>query len=206
MKQIEINKRFYNVPESWADITVWQVIEFEKIPRETMDVGANKRLLSVALKADEKEIETFPFEIFVQLILEISETLSKPLEGKFQPQIQIDGVTYNAREITEFSTREFIDFDSMASQNDKADLPLLLALIYMDDADGENYIVGVKRRAKIFSEKMSAETALAAIVFFSKCCLRFVTNTVDCSAAGKLTPKMMEQLKVIREFVDGVGY
>lgn len=205
MKQIEINKIVYNVPESWADITVKQVIEFEEIQNGTMDIGGNKRLLAVALNCDEKEVETFPFEIFVELIVTVSEMLQKPLEGKFQPTVEIDGVVYTAREINEFSTREFIDFDSMASDKDKHQLPLLLALIYTDDVVSENYVEGVKRRAAVFAERMSAETGLAAILFFSKCCLRFVTNTVDYSAAGKLTPQMVKQLKMIQEFLDGVG-
>ena len=152
------------------------------------------------------------FADFMWLSIALSEALSQPKSDKFQKNVVLKNdenfdVVFEAKDITSFSTREFIDFDTLAGEGKNANIPLLLAIIYSKGVEGD-YEATMRQNAQIM-ENMSADTALAAITFFSKALLEYVSTTVGSSEEARQmmekNPELKNQMTKIKAFLDGAG-
>lgn len=195
------------VPENWSDINVRQLVQLQDIKGD--NVAAQNKVIQILCGVTDDELS---FSDFMWLSIALSEALSSPKSDKFQKNVVLKNdenldVVFEAKDITSFSTREFIDFDTLAGEGKNANIPLLLAIIYSKGVEGD-YEATMRQNAKIM-ENMPADTALAAITFFSKALLEYVSTTVGSSEEArqmmKKNPELKNQMTKIKAFLDGAG-
>lgn len=195
------------VPENWGDINVRQLVQLQDIKGE--NVAAQNKVIQILCGVTDDELS---FSDFVWLSIALSEALSKPKSDKFQKNVVLKDaegldIVFEAKDITSFSTREFIDFDTLAGEGKNANIPLLLAIIYSKGVEGD-YEATMRQNAQIM-ENMSADTALAAITFFSKALLEYVSTLVGSSEEARQmmekNPELKNQMTRIKAFLDGAG-
>lgn len=195
--------------ESWKDITLNQMVELRKLEGKINTLAGQRELMKIMLDVDANEI---PFDEYVEQVFKLQEALNKPFSKTYHPTITIDGVQYKAKDIKEFSTREFTDFDSLAREDDSINFGLLLAIIYRPEGEkltAENYEETIRKRAEVFGEKMDADTAVGAVSFFTKSLLHYLRSTIVSSPAAKemmeKNPQMKESMKTLEDFLAGDG-
>ena len=200
-----------NKIESWSDVTVRQLIEIKKLDLDNTanTIGTQNKLVEIlfGVKADDMQ-----FDEYMEKVLAVGETLGKPLVGVYKPKFVFNGFEFEAVPIETFTTREFTDFDTLARENNTENFPLLLALIYRGSEDGgydkDHYSDCVKAKAE-FLKDLDAVTAVGAINFFTNALLRYLKDTIASSDAAKAmmkkNPKMMESMKMLEDYLAGVG-
>lgn len=210
MKQIKIKNDFYNLPTSWDEISVKQLVAIEQLNQEEVSLNKMTKIASILLDVDDETLLNIEIADYMALLQDISELMgSTSPSSKFQPKITLDGVTYTAVEVQQWNTREFTDFDTLSS--DKTNLPLLLALIYRvegEELNSENYTATIKERAKKF-ENLPASVAIGAISFFTKSLLTYINNTLSSSEAVRnqmiKNPKIAEAMETLTTLTAGAG-
>lgn len=192
------------IPENWSEITVKQLIEMQSCQGNSITAQNKLITLMTGISTDD-----LTFDDYINISLEITQSLQKPMNKSFKKYVQFDNIQFVAKDIKDFSTREFTDFDTIASANNNEQMPLLLGIIYSKVNEDREYVESVKQNAKLFEEKMDAETALAAVTFFSNALLAFVKNTVDSSdQARKMmekNPTLKNQMKMITDYLALAG-
>lgn len=210
MKQIKIKNESYSLPTSWDEITVNQLVKIEQLNQEEVSLNKMTKIASILVDVEEDTLLNIEIADYMVLLQDISELMgSTSPSSKFQPKITLDGVTYEAKEVSEWNTREFTDFDTLST--DKTNLPLLLALIYRvegEELTSENYTTTIKERAKKF-ENLPASVAIGAISFFSKSLLNYIHNILSSSTSVrnqmKNNPKVKEAMNQLQTLIDGAG-
>lgn len=159
--------------ESWADITIGQYQEMMLIETEN-DITRFIQQISIALDIDSEDIRKLSLLEFKKL-QENMAFLSQKVEADLSPIIEIDGKKYGL--IPDMGTVDagtFIDAEQF-KEDTIVNLHNLVALIYRPviKQDGDEYEIerhkaeGFERRANLFKEKVSIETVMGAVVFFS---------------------------------------
>lgn len=207
MKQIELKGKNYNFPTSWDDITVRQLMEIEELNDESADMQKLSKIAAILLDVEKDEILGLEIDEFLTLLNEVADVMSSKQTTKYQSNITLDGISYRARNIEEFNTREFTDFDTLSADG-KKNLPMLLALIYHSEDEGADYVKETQEKAEKFLN-LPASIAIEAVRFFSKELLRFVKNTVFSSPAAqemmKRNPKIADQMQEVEDLINGAG-
>ena len=207
MKQIELKGKSYNFPTSWDDITVRQLMMIEELNDDSADMQKLSKIAAILLDVEKDEILQLEIDEFISLINEVADVMSSKQTAKYQPNITLDGVSYKAKSIEEFSTREFTDFDTLSAEG-KKNLPMLLALIYHSEDEGDDYVKVTNEKAEKFLN-LPASIAIEAVRFFSFELLKYVRNTVFSSPAAqeimKKNPQIAEQMKEVETLINGAG-
>lgn len=207
MRQIELKGKSYNLPTSWDDISVRQLMQIEELNDDSADMQKLSKIAAILLDVEKDEILALEIDEFISLINEVADVMSSKQTAKYQPNITLDGVAYKAKSIEEFSTREFTDFDTLSAEG-KKNLPMLLALIYHSENEGVEYIKVTQEKAEKFLN-LPASIAIEAVRFFSFELLKFVRNTVFSSEAAQeimmKNPKIAEQMKEVETLINGAG-
>ena len=207
MKQIQLKGKRYNFPTSWDDITVRQLMSIEELNDEAADMQKLSKIAAILLDVEKDEILQLEIDEFISLINEVADVMSAKQTAKYQPNITLDGVAYKAKNIEEFSTREFTDFDTLSADG-KKNLPMLLALIYHSENEDSDYVKVTQEKAEKFLN-LPASIAIEAVRFFSFELLKYVKNTVFSSEAAqeimKKNPKIAEQMKEVETLINGAG-
>lgn len=199
-----------NVPESWDEITVRQLVEMEQLGTDgPNDIDRSTKLLSIVTETPEEVIKRFDIGDYIDLVADLSSVMAAANVSKYQERITIGDETFTATDVRSWATREFVDFDTLA--RDKGNIPILLALIYRKDGeilDGEHYATTIRQRSQMF-ENLPASVAIGAIRFFTKNLLDYISNTLLSSGTArevmKRHPKLREMLMKASELTDGVG-
>lgn len=211
MKRIQIKNETYNLPMSWDEITVNQLVKIETLNKdEEVSLQRMNNIAAILLNCEADIMAEMAIDEYMQLLADITDVMgSSSPSTKFQKIITLDGVKYEAKEVQEWNTREFTDFDTLSS--DKTNLPLLLALIYREEGEelnSSNYAEKIKEKAVKFNE-LPASVAIGAISFFSKSLLNYIHSIVSSSEAVseamKKNPKMKEQMKQLEKLTAGAG-
>lgn len=189
-------------PKTLNDLNVRKLLKIQKINSATLT--GQKELIECiyGVKADD-----MPIDEFLTACAEVVEMMSSG-DTSFKYEIIIDGYKFTAKELNEFSTREFVDFDTLAKDS-KENLTTLLALIYdCENFESLNYVDAVRHKSEILMD-MDAGAALGALDFFSKRLLSFVNNTLLSSEVAKrmveTNPEMKKAMNQIQTFLDGDG-
>lgn len=197
--------------KSWSDITVGQLIAIKKLDLEhkSNTLATQSQLIKLLYGAD---ADNMPFDEYMDKVMEITEAFSTPLKGDYKPQVELCGKVYKAVPIENFTTREFTDFDTLARENNDDNLPLLLALIYRSDDeknDKGEYTETITHKSKLFADNMDATTAVGAVSFFTNALLQYLRTTLLSSEKARMmmesNPKMKESMRMLQEYLDGVG-
>lgn len=207
MKQIELKGKSYNFPTSWDDITVRQLMQIEELNDDSADMQKLSKIAAILLDVEKDEILALEIDEFISLINEVADVMSAKQTAKYQSNITLDGVSYKAKSIEEFSTREFTDFDTLSAEG-KKNLPMLLALIYHYEDEGTDYVKETQDKAEKFLN-LPASIAIEAVRFFSFELLKYVRSTVFSSPAAqeimKRNPQIAEQMKEVETLISGAG-
>lgn len=207
MKQIELKGKNYNFPTSWDDITVRQLMEIEELNDESADMQKLSKIAAILLDVDKDEILALEIDEFLSLLNEVADVMSAKQTAKYQVNITLDGVSYKAKSLEEFSTREFTDFDTLSADG-KKNLPMLLALIYHAEDEVADYVKGTQEKAEKFLN-LPASIAIEAVRFFSKELLEYVKSTVFSSPAAQMmmekNPKIKDQMQEVEALINGPG-
>lgn len=211
MKQITIKNETYNLPQTWDEITVNQLVQIETLNKdEEVSLQRMNNIAAILIGCEADQLKEMAIDEYMQLLADITDVMgSSSPSTKFQKIITLDGVKYEAKEVQEWNTREFTDFDTLS--NDKTNLPLLLALIYREEGESltsNNYAEKIKEKAVKFNE-LPASVAIGAISFFSNSLLTYINNTLLSSETVREkmneNPKMKEQMNLLQGLIDGVG-
>ena len=117
MQEITLKGTTYQLPTAWNEVNVRQLIEIEQIKNN--DLQSLGQIAAVLLGCDVDEVLRAELAEFTELITKVGDVMTAPLNAKFQPNITLDGVSYTARKIEDFSTREFTDFDTLSADGKK---------------------------------------------------------------------------------------
>jgi hypothetical protein len=190
--------------ESWADITIGQYQEMMLIETEN-DITRFIQQISIALDIDSEEIRKLSLLEFKKL-QENMAFLSQKVEADLSPIIEIDGKKYGL--IPDMGTVDagtFIDAEQF-KEDTILNLHNLVALIYRPviKQDGDEYEIerhkaeGFERRANLFKEKVSIETVMGAVVFFSSVATELSINLLTYLADQYKTQETPTKTKKTR--------
>jgi hypothetical protein len=190
--------------ESWADITIGQYQEMMLIETEN-DITRFIQQISIALDIDSEEIRKLSLLEFKKLQENMS-FLSVKVEADLSPIIEIDGKKYGL--IPDMGTVDagtFIDAEQF-KEDTILNLHNLVALIYRPviKQDGDEYEIerhkaeGFERRANLFKEKVSIETVMGAVVFFSSVATELSINLLTYLADQHKTQETPTKTKKTR--------
>lgn len=190
--------------ESWADITIGQYQEMMIIETEN-DITRFIQQISIALDIDSEEIRKLSLSEFKKLQDNMS-FLSVKVEADLSPIIEIDGKKYGL--IPDMGTVDagtFIDAEQF-KEDTILNLHNLVALIYRPviKQDGDEYEIerhkaeGFERRANLFKEKVSIETVMGAVVFFSSVATELSINLLTYLADQYKTQETPTKTKKTR--------
>lgn len=190
--------------ESWADITIGQYQEMMLIETEN-DITRFIQQISIALDIDSEEIRKLSLSEFKKLQDNMS-FLSVKVEADLSPIIEIDGKKYGL--IPDMGTVDagtFIDAEQF-KEDTILNLHNLVALIYRPviKQDGDEYEIerhkaeGFERRANLFKEKVSIETVMGAVVFFSSVATELSINLLTYLADQQETQETPTKTKKTR--------
>jgi hypothetical protein len=190
--------------ESWADITIGQYQEMMLIETEN-DITRFIQQISIALDIDSEEIRKLSLLEFKKLQDNMS-FLSVKVEADLSPIIEIDGKKYGL--IPDMGTVDagtFIDAEQF-KEDTILNLHNLVALIYRPviKQDGDEYEIerhkteGFERRANMFKEKVSIETVMGAVIFFSSVATELSINLLTYLADQHKTQETPTKTKKTR--------
>lgn len=137
MKQFTLNKKEYNLPENWEDLTLiqycnafFQVKEYEEDPnlsKEENDVALIRHtrqnesiIISRLMGEDDEWAMDLPIEIYSYLqnslafIFDIKEFVT----GDLHFHLTVDGIDYTLTDIKEMPLRQYIDVEEVLKDND----------------------------------------------------------------------------------------
>ena len=198
-----------NYPTSYSAMPLGQYVELVKVIQSGM-TGTMKDMVSIAAIMTGSEVQnvmTWDVNEVVDVYAAAIDLLKQLPEDVDYKVITLNGVEYKAQEVEEFTTRQFTDFDTLASKADDENIPLLLGLIYVQD-NGKNYIDDVKDFAEQ-ALQMPTDIALTAVRSFSMRLLKYAYSMLDSSTQAKKmmegSPEMKIQMEKIKNLLDGVG-
>lgn len=184
--------------KSFSDISTEQFIALQGIKGETME--DQKKIIKIVFDVNADELSIDKFFEFANRISDIFSSMSK----KVNNTIIIDGIELHLRDIKDFSTKEFIDFDTLAKDG-KENLLTLLALMFSnDDFDKMDYLQSIETKKELL-KGIPAEEALGALDFFTLQLLTYVSNMVDSSPEAKKVmtqnPELQAQMTLLEGYI-----
>lgn len=182
---------------SFKDITVKQFIELQGITGETME--DQKKIIEIIFNVN---VDTLSIDKFFELASRVPDIFSS-MNKRVLKNIKIGDTTLTITEITNFSTKQFVDFDTLAKDG-KENLLTLLALIYSNDEfDKMDYFQAIETKRELLKE-IPAEEALGALDFFIEKLLTYVKNTVDSSPVATMMmtkPEVKAQMDLLDKYL-----
>lgn len=190
--------------KTFNDITIGTIMQIQNLDTTTLE--GQKRLCELIYGVN---VDSMPMDEFLQMIGTLPEFFNG-WKKEFKPVVEVQGKEFVAKTMEQFTTKEFIDFDSLSDKASEQ-APLLLSLMYSnEELDKLEYPENVKAKAQILVD-MPAGVALGALDFFVTKLLGFVNNTVASSPAAKEAlmkdPKMRAAMEMMTRFLsqDGGG-
>ena len=158
---------------SWADVTIGQYQEIMSI-QTTNKISKFIESLSIILDCDPQVIRDMNMKQYNELVSDF-QFLSKQPESHIDKIIEVDGKRYGLMpDMTLMDAGTFIDADQF-KEEPIVNLHYLTALVYRPvvKEDGDDYEIekhkaeGFEKRANLFKEKVSVESVMGAVLFFS---------------------------------------
>jgi len=159
---------------SWDEVTIGQYQEIMAI-QTTNKISRFIESISIIMDCDPQTIRDLNMSEYKKLVKD-SQFLSEQPSSTIEKIIEIDGKRYGLiPDMTLIEAGVFIDAEQFKDESIE-NLHLLTALIYrpiiQEDEDGEYQIdkhkaEGFEKRANLFKNKVSVETIMGAVLFFS---------------------------------------
>lgn len=112
MKNIEIDKKIYNIPDTFFDITLGQYEDFIEVVNE--DEKKDIKLVSILLNMPEKVINNIPIHIYNDIVEELAKIIKDVDFNKIEPKNEciIENKKYIINYFNELTVGEYIDCES----------------------------------------------------------------------------------------------
>ena len=161
----------FNVPDSWNDVTIKQLITLQAI--EGADTQAVMQMIQVFNR--DKDPLTLGLYEMVDVAAKIYEFITKTPQAEKTDSYSIDGIRYkiSVPESIDFST--FIDVQALHSTSEMEqvkNLPLLLSVLT------ENRPTEAKEWAETIADNVSVSAAMGCVLFFSDALQTYIVDTL----------------------------
>lgn len=187
------------IPKSWSEVSIGQFCRLRTIPESLNPRDRGLHVIAILLGTTVSSIKKMDAMEYLKMHEDLKFASSMP-DTEFRRQITIDGRDFGfLPDLSALTVAEVIDLETFGAKWDK-ELANLMAILYRPitkrNEDGtydvEDY--GDSRadvRAKLFDEKMSAQDAYGASIFFS-----LIVATCIASSRAFLDP-----LKIAKRMV-----
>lgn len=196
------------MPESLDDIVLGKWIEVNSIQSMDIDVlDKNIKLISMICNVDEAKVELLNITDYTVVMSKLNTLFSNTMQTPPKFIYMIGNRTFRLKELNEYTTRQFIDFDTLLKGNSIDNMAMILAIMY--EEEGEEYNKKTfTNKANLFKEFMPASVAVDAMVFCSALGNLYLTYIVDyLKEIFESNPKMKisKKMNKIIDWIDGVG-
>lgn len=203
MIKIEIENKVYEMPSSFKELTLGKFIEVNQIFKED-EYDKNIEMVSIISGIQKDILLDLPYSEFIKLSNEC-DFIKNEIDKKPEYIVEIDNTKYGMQfDFSKMSTGEYLDIDHFSKGNYIDNLHILMAIIYRPILNGEgleyeieNYTSRtLQSRANLFYEKMPAQFAISASVFF---CLIgiFSLETIQVSSEKQIKSKRIKKIQKI---------
>ena len=196
----------YELPTDWKEISISQYGKLMKVIDQEYDnsVETIVRTLEALIGIDTKTLIKVPLKYLKEVYLELSTLTSKEPSNYIKKVIEIDNIEYGfIPNFEDLTLGEFADLDNYL-QDSWDNLDKIFAVLYRPviERKGDKYLIedytlkDIKDRRKIFSDRLSIDTAFGAMVFFYN-----IGNKLTESMVSSLEMQNQELKKAISERV-----
>lgn len=187
------------VPSSWSEVTIGQFSRLRAIPEGMNPREKSLHAVAILVGAKASSIRKMDAMEYLKLNERLKFAASIPTDS-FRREIEIDGVTFGfLPDLAQLTIAEVIDLETYAVEWDR-DLSKIMAILYRPIkrrcADGSYEVddYGESRadlRSKLFEERMSAQDAYGASLFFSLIAAACLTASRPSSGQSTMARTMM---------------
>ena len=162
----------FNIPESWAEVTVEQYIDSLKIDRDNLkEIDIMIELLGVFCDVDRDIVEQMPYDKFNELILVLSFT-NEPIKEELADSVMVGEEEYFLKkDFTSLTMGEIISVEALIGSHEDLSMaiPELLCIFLRKKKENgklEKFKSSFLKRADSF-KKLSIESVHQVFFYFS---------------------------------------
>ena len=183
----EVSK--YELPTDWKEVSISQYANLMKVleSEEMNDIESIIRTLEALIGIESRILTKAPLKYLKEVYSELSILTSKQPSNYLKKVIEIEGIEYGMiPNFEDLTLGEFADLDNYL-QDSWNNLDKIFAVLYRPivERKGDKYIIedytlkDIKDRRKIFSDRLSIDTAFGAMVFFYDIGSKLTENMVS---------------------------
>ena len=164
----------FNVPDSWNDVTIKQLLELQKI--EGADTKSAMQMIQVF--NPDKDPTTLALFDMVDVAAKIYDFIIQTPQSEKVDSYSIDGIRYKIAIPETIDFQQFIDVQALHSTSELEqvkNLPLLISVLT------ENRPKEAKEWAEVIGENVSVSMAMGCVLFFSDCLQTYIKDTLHYS-------------------------
>lgn len=214
MITIELNKKDYELPQSYGDINIRKYMDIMAIDTELTETEKNVAIISILTGIKEEDVLKIKID-HLKLINNHLSFLGDKDNSVLAQKIEIDGKWYGLHDkLDTMSIGQHIDMESFSSDKTNEKLDYLMAILYRpikkkkeknlknfiknyiynkgEEISIEDYdITTLKERADIFKEHMNMDIVLGSLFFFS------ILSIIYVESIESSTPKREMEMKMV---------
>ena len=179
----------YELPTDWKEVSISQYANLMKVLEieEMNDIENIIRTLEALIGIESRILTKAPLKHLKEVYAELSILTSKQPSNYLKKVIEIEGIEYGMiPNFEDLTLGEFADLDNYL-QDSWNNLDKIFAVLYRPivERKGDKYIIedytlkDIKDRRKIFSDRLSIDTAFGAMVFFYDIGSKLTENMVS---------------------------
>ena len=179
----------YELPTDWKEVSISQYANLMKVleSEEMNDIESIIRTLEALIGIESRILTKAPLKYLKEVYSELSILTSKQPSNYLKKVIEIEGIEYGMiPNFEDLTLGEFADLDNYL-QDSWNNLDKIFAVLYRPivERKGDKYIIedytlkDIKDRRKIFSDRLSIDTAFGAMVFFYDIGSKLIENMVS---------------------------
>ena len=191
MKVLEllIDKKIerYNLPTQWSEVSISQYAKLMKVlENDTInEIELLVRTLEALLDIDAKILVKVPLKYLKEVYIELEPLTKEMPSNELKRIIEIDNIEYGFVDFDDLTLGEFADLDNYL-QDAYDNMDSIFSVLYrpVTKRKGDKYFIedytlkDIAERREIFSNKMSIDTVIGALVFFCNIGRKFIESTV----------------------------
>tara|TARA_R110000787_G_scaffold262319_1_gene367702 strand:- start:472 stop:1089 length:618 start_codon:yes stop_codon:yes gene_type:complete len=191
MKVLEllIDKKIerYNLPTQWSEVSISQYAKLMKVlENDTInEIELLVRTLEALLDIDAKILVKVPLKYLKEVYIELEPLTKEMPSNELKRVIEIDNIEYGFVDFDDLTLGEFADLDNYL-QDAYDNMDSIFSVLYrpVTKRKGDKYFIedytlkDIAERREIFSNKMSIDTVIGALVFFCNIGRKFIESTV----------------------------
>ena len=176
MITIEANEIKYQLPDSWLEMKLGQLIAISNIDPLLDEIDKIVETIHILSGIPKEVVLNIPFTEYSKL-LEVMSYLSTDIPNDLFKSWKFNDVEYQFNcNLETMTTAEYLDLDKCLKDGSTTTLPMLMAIMYRPENERYDWIK-CKKRAELFSKEMPVSVAISAQVFLSvleQNCLNYI--------------------------------